>query len=79
MKWIDGSIIGPRNELSNEDRVKIYNVIAGSYERDIVDIAQYQAHKMAAKFINVYLKGNGTRLKMYLAKYLRGLLMRFCV
>ena len=60
MKWIDGSIIGPRNELTNEDRVKIYNVIAGSYERDMVDIAQYQAHKMAAKFIDVYLKGNRT-------------------
>ena len=57
MKWIEGLIIGPRNELSNEDLVRIYNLIAASYEKDMVGIAKYQAHKMAAKFIDVYLKG----------------------
>lgn len=58
MRWIDdGKIIGPRSLLSDEDRVRIYDELASTYERDMLSIAQYQAHKLAAQCVHKYLLG----------------------
>ena len=57
MRWVEENIVCPRSELSNEDRVRIYNVTADSYEGHVVEKRCYKAHKMAAETVDKYLKG----------------------
>ena len=52
MRWVQENIVCPRSELSNEDRVRIYNVTADSYEGHVVEKCCYKAHKMAADTVD---------------------------
>ena len=36
MGWVEENIVCPRSELSNKDRVRIYDVTADSYEGHVV-------------------------------------------